>query len=119
MRKVTLRFPTKAATDLGARRVPTEPFVGGPKETVVSFYAAENRLPVVYDLLEDLSIRYKISAVRPFRGDRGPLAALTERQRGILEPAPPPGYFDPPAKTSLAKLARITGVSAPAVGTAL
>src|SRR3989304_9293762 len=98
MRKVTLRFPTKAATDLGARRVPTEPFVGGRKETVVSFYAAENRLPVVYDLLEDLSIRYKISAVRAFRGDRGPLAALTERQRGILELAHRLAYFRTPAQ---------------------
>ncbi|HKZ64225.1 MAG TPA: helix-turn-helix domain-containing protein [Thermoplasmata archaeon] len=119
---IAWRIPRDLKTivaEFGSDLVPTEPFVVGPKETVVSFYAAENRLPVVYDLLEDLSIRYKISAVRAFRGDRGPLAALTERQRGILELAHRLGYFDTPAKTSLAKLARITGVSRAAVSKTL
>jgi len=119
---ITWRIPKDLAAIIekfGADLVPGEPFVVGPEETVVTFYAAEERLPLVYDLLDDLRIEYKVSAVRPFRGDRGPLAAVTERQRSLLELAYRLGYFDTPAKTSLSKLAKIAGVSRAAVSKTL
>lgn len=119
---ITWRIPKDLAAiveEFGADLVPSEPFVIGPEETVVTFYAAEERLPVVYRLLDDLHIEYKVSAVRPFRGERGPLAGVTERQRALLELAYRLGYFETPAKTSLAKLARIAGVSRAAVSKTL
>ncbi len=119
---ITWRIPKDLAAiveEFGADLVPSEPFVIGPEETVVTFYAAEERLPLVYGLLEDLRIEYKVSAVRPFRGDRGPFAAMTERQRSLLELAYRLGYFDSPAKTSLSKLAKIAGVSRAAVSKTL
>jgi len=50
--------------EFGGDVVPTEPFVVGPEEAVVSFYAAEDRLPAVYGLLDGLGIRYKVSSIR-------------------------------------------------------
>ena len=119
---ITWRIPRDLAAIVerfGADLVPSEPFVLGPEETIVTFYAAEERLPVVYGLLDDLRIEYKVSAVRPFRGERGPLAGVTERQRSLLELAFRLGYFDTPARTSLAKLAKIAGVSRAAVSKTL
>jgi len=119
---ITWKIPRDLAAiakEFGAEVVPTEPFVIGPKESVVSFFASEDRLPTVYELLGDLHIQYKISAVRPFRGERGPLAALTDRQRTLLELAHRLGYFETPARTSLEKLSRITGVSRAAVSKTL
>jgi hypothetical protein len=119
---ITWKIPKDLAAIVGAfgtEVVPTEPFVIGPDETVVSFFASEDRVRIVYGLLEDFSIQYKLSAVRPFRGDRGPLAALTERQRAVLELAHRLGYYETPAKTSLQRLARITGVSRAAVSKTL
>jgi hypothetical protein len=115
---ITWRIPRDLAAivdEFGADLVPTEPFVLGASESVVSFYAADERLPVVYELLDDLRIEYRVSRVRPFRGDRGPLAAMTERQRTLLELAYRLGYFDTPSRTSLAKIATIVGVSRAAV----
>lgn len=119
---ITWRIPKDLATiidEFGADLVPCEPFVIGPEETMVTFYAAEDRLPVVYGLLDGLRIAYRVSAVRPFRGERGPLAGVTERQRTLLELAYRLGYFDTPAKTSLARLAKIAGVSRAAVSKTL
>lgn len=119
---ITWRIPPDLAAivdEFGSEIVPAEPFVFGPEETIVSFYAAEDRLPVVYRLLDDLRIRYKITAVRPFQGDRGPLASLTERQRTLLELAYRLGYFETPARTTLEKLAQVTGVSRAAVSKTL
>lgn len=119
---ITWRIPKDLAAivrEFGPDLVPTEPFVVGPEETIVTFYAADERLPVVYGLLDDLHIRYAVSAVRPFRGERGPLAGLTDRQRTLLELAYRLGYFDTPARTSLAKLAQIAGVSRAAVSKTL
>jgi len=119
---ITWRIPRALAAiveEFGADLVPAEPFVVGPEEAVVTFYAAEERLSLVYGLLDDLRIKYKVSAVRPFRGERGPLAGVTDRQRTLLELAFRLGYFDTPAKTSLAKLAKIAGVSRAAVSKTL
>ena len=72
---IAWKIPRSLSTivgELGGEIVPTEPFVIGPDETVVSFYAAEERLPKVYDLLDGLGIRYQVSAVRASRGERGP-----------------------------------------------
>lgn len=74
---ITWRIPKDLAAiveEFGADLVPSEPFMVGPEESVVTFFAAEDRLPLVYRLLDDLRIKYRVSAVRPFRGDRGPLA---------------------------------------------
>jgi len=119
---ITWRIPKDLAAiveEFGADLVPSEPFVVGPEETVVTFFAAEERLPLVYGLLDDLRIEYKVSAVRPFRGERGPLAAVTERQRSLLELAYRLGYFDTPARTSLEKISQIAGVSRAAVSKTL
>jgi hypothetical protein len=119
---ITWRIPKDLAAiveEFGADLVPSEPFVIGPDETVITFYAADERLPLVYGLLEDLRIEYKVSAVRPFRGDHGPLAGVTERQRSLLELAYRLGYFDTPARTTLEKLSRIAGVSRAAVSKTL
>ena len=119
---ITWRIPKALAAivdEFGADLVPAEPFVLGASESVVSFYAADERLSVVYELLEDLRIDYRVSGVRPFRGDRGPLAAMTERQRTLLELAYRLGYFDTPSRTSLAKIATIAGVSRAAVSKTL
>lgn len=119
---IAWRIPKDLAAiveEFGADLVPAEPFVVRSEETVVSFYAAEERLPRVYGLLDDLRIEYDVSAVRPFRGERGPLAGLTERQRTLLELAHRLGYFATPSRTSLAKLAQIAGVSRAAVSKTL
>jgi len=119
---ITWKIPKDLAVllhEFGSEVVPTVPFVVGHEETTVSFYAAEERLPAVYGLLEDLGIRYAVSAVRPSRGEPGALAALTDRQRSVLELAHRLGYFETPAKTSLAKLSKITGVSRAAVSKTL
>ena len=119
---ITWKIPKDLAAlvrEFGADVVPTEPFVIGPEETVVSFYAAEERLAKVYKLLNDLGIEYKISAVLRARGTRSPLAGLTERQRTLLELAFRLGYYETPARTSLARLAAIMGVSRAAVSKTL
>src|SRR3990172_11895744 len=51
MALIAWRIPRDLKTILAEFRsdlVPTEPFVVGPKETVVSFYPAENRVPAGY-----------------------------------------------------------------------
>ena len=119
---ITWRIPGDLAAvvnEFGSEVVPTEPFVVGPDETVVSFYAAEDRLSVVYRLLDNLGIRYSVSAVRRFRGQRGVLADLTGRQRALLELAHRLGYYETPARTTLARLAAIAGVSRAAVSKTL
>lgn len=119
---ITRKIPKDLAAvlgELGADVVPIQPFVVGPNETVISFYAGEERLGVVSGLLDDLGIPYEVSSVRAFRGDVGALAELTERQRSLLELAYRLGYYDTPAKTSLARLAAISGVSRAAVSKTL
>jgi len=119
---LTWRIPKDLAAlvrEFGADVVPTEPFVIGPEETVVSFYAAEEHLVKVYRLLDGLGISYKISAVLRARGAKSPLGGLTERQRVLLELAFRLGYFETPARTSLDRLARIAGVSRAAVSKTL
>ena len=119
---ITWKIPRDLAAlvrEFGADVVPTEPFVIGSEETVVSFYAAEDRLPVVYALLGDLGIRYRVSSVRGAPGTPAPLAALTDRQRTLLELAHRLGYYETPSRASLARLAAITGVSRAAVSKTL
>lgn len=119
---LTWRIPRDLAAllqEFGAEVVPAEPFVIGPEETVVSFLAAEDRLAAVYGLLDGLGIAYKVSSVRADRGSQGPLAALTGRQRALLELAFRLGYYDTPSRTSLDRLAAVTGVSRAAVSKTL
>ena len=119
---LTWKMPKDLAAlvrEFGGDVVPTEPFVVGPEETVVSFYAAEDRLPAVYGLLGGLGIRYRVSSLRTSRADGGPLAGLTDRQRSLLELAHRLGYFDTPAKCSLDRLAGVVGVSRAAVSKTL
>ena len=119
---ITWKIPEEFAEvvrEFGGDVVPTDPFVVGPEETVVSFYAAEDRLPAVYGLLDDLKIEYKVSAVRPFRGEMSVLAALTPRQRDILELAFRLGYYETPARVPLERLAAAVGVSRAAVSKTL
>jgi len=119
---ITWRIPKGLAAivdEFGTSLVPAEPFLIGPEEAVVSFYAAEERLPIVYEILGGLGIRYRVSAVRPSRGERTPLAALTERQRSLLELAHRLGYYETPARSTLDRLAAIAGVSKAAVSKTL
>jgi predicted DNA binding protein len=119
---ITWKIPKDLAAlvrEFAAGVVPTEPFVIGPEETVVSFYAAEERLTAVHGLLDDLGIKYRVSSVRAARGSSAPLAALSDRQRTILELAYRLGYYETPARTSLARLAAILGVSRAAVSKTL
>jgi len=119
---ITWKIPRDLAAlvrEFGADVVPTEPFVIGPEETVVSFYAAEERLSTVYKLLNDLGIEYKISAVLRARGTGSPLAGLTDRQRTLLQLAYRLGYYETPRRTSLARLGQIAGVSRMAVSKTL
>lgn len=119
---LTWRIPRDLAAllrEFGAEIVPAEPFVIGPEETVVSFLAAEDRLPIVYGILDGLGIAYKVSSVRAVRGPEGPLAALTERQRVLLELAFRLGYYETPSRMSLDRLAAVTGVSRAAVSKTL
>jgi predicted DNA binding protein len=105
--------------ELGSEVAPARPFVLGPEETIVTFYAADERLPLIYALLDDLRIPYEVASLRAFRGERGPLSELTERQRLLLQLAYRLGYYDTPSRTSLARLARIVGVSRAAVSKTL
>ncbi|HYS70857.1 MAG TPA: helix-turn-helix domain-containing protein [Thermoplasmata archaeon] len=119
---LTWKIPKALAAivdEFGADVVPTEPFVFGPDETAVSFYASDDRLPSVYALLDGLHLEYTVSAVHRSRGERGPLAGLSDRQRTLLELAYRLGYFETPAKTSLAHLAALSGVSRAAVSKTL
>ncbi len=119
---ITWKIPPDLAAivrGLGGDFVPAEPFVIGPEETVVSFLAAEDRLAAVHALLGDLRVRYRVSAVRPFRGDRGSLAALTARQRAVLELAHRLGYYETPARVGLDRLAAALGVSRAAISKTL
>jgi len=119
---ITWKMPKDLAAlvrEFGGDVVPTEPLVVGRDETVVSFYAAEDRLPAVYGLLGELRIRYRVSSVRRSQGNSGPLAGLTDRQRSLLELAHRLGYFETPARCSLDRLAGILGVSRAAVSKTL
>src|SRR3990170_8820240 len=54
---ITWRIPRDLAAiveEFGADLVPSEPFVVGPEETIVTFYAADERLPFVYALPDAL-----------------------------------------------------------------
>lgn len=105
--------------EIGGEVVPAQPFVVGPGETVITFYAADERVPQVYELLDSLGIPHTVESVRAFRGERSPLAELTDRQRALLELAHRLGYFDTPSRTSLAQIAKIAGVSRAAVSKTL
>lgn len=119
---VTRKMSGSLATllqELGSEVVPAQPFVVDPQDTVVTFYAGDERLPVLYALLDDLDIPYRVESVREFRGEKSPLADLTDRQRSLLELAFRLGYFETPARTDLAHLAKIAGVSRAAVSKTL
>ena len=119
---VTWKIPRDVAAivrEFGGEIVPAEPFVIGGEETVVSFYAAEKRLPNVYSLLRDMGVEYQVSSVRRAHLDGSPLAALTERQQALLRLAFRLGYYETPARTSLGRLAGIAGVSRAAVSKTL
>jgi hypothetical protein len=105
--------------EIGSEVVPARPFLVAPEATVVSLYASDSRLKAIYGMLADLGIPYAVESARAFRGERSPLAELTERQRGLLELAFRLGYYDSPARTSLDRLAKIAGVSRAAVSKTL
>ncbi len=119
---ITRRIPHDLAAllrEVGSEVVPGQPFIVGPRETILTIYAAEGRLPVVYGLLGNLGIRYEVASARVYRGERSSLGDLTERQRATLELAYRLGYYDTPSRTSLARLAKIAGVSRAAVSKTL
>jgi len=119
---ITWKIPkelNELVREFGGSVVPTRPFLVAAEETVVSFYAAEDRLPAIYGLLDDLRIQYNVSSIRTSHGDRGSLAALTDRQRSLLELAHRLGYFDSPAGCTLDRLAGIAGVSRNAISKTL
>lgn len=94
---------------LGIARAP-------PREARVVFLASEAVLPRIRTFLDGLHATYRVRAVRTATpGALEPLAALTRRQRDLLELAFRLGYYDSPAKLGLTRLGQLVGISRAAV----
>lgn len=92
--------------------VPLEIARAGPKEVRVSLLASEEALPRVRGLLTDLGTPYRVKSARSgTSASVQPLADLTGRQRNLLGMAYRLGYYDSPARISLARMASIVGIS--------
>ena len=101
---------------LGADLLPAQPFVVREADTLISFYATDAQVARVRELLSLLGLEYRVVRARRVAKEvQGPLGALTERQRHLLQLAQRLGYFETPARTDLAHIAAIAGVSKAAV----
>lgn len=101
---------------LGSDLLPARPFAFREERTLVSFYATDSQLQTVRALMEGLGVEYEVERSRRVAGrDLRPLGSLTERQRHLLQLAHRLGYYRSPARTNLAHLAEIAGVSKAAV----
>jgi predicted DNA binding protein len=97
--------------ELGAGATPTTPTTLRRNTTTISFIADEAAEKRIYALLDGVSPGWRLRRRRLERvGPRG-MTELTPRQREILNLAWNLGYFDVPARSDLARLARLTGLS--------
>jgi DNA-binding CsgD family transcriptional regulator len=88
----------------------------GPQEVQISLLAANDAVPRVRELLTELDTPYRAMSVRSgASASAQPLAGLTPRQRKLLEMAYRLGYYESPARISLARMGTILGISKAAV----
>lgn len=97
--------------ELGAGVTPTTPTLVGRDRATLSFLADEAAEKRILALLEDLGIPFELKSRTAFRGGPATTGELTARQREVLSLAWNLGYFDIPARTSLGKIAGLTGLS--------
>jgi hypothetical protein len=102
------------ARQLGADLLPAQPCVVREGECLVSFAATDAQVRRVRELLALLEIPFTVSRARRLVSG-GSLAGLTARQRDLLSLAHRLGYFESPARTDLARIASIAGVTKAAV----
>ncbi len=96
--------------------VPLSVTLSAPDEARVVLVASEEALPRLRRLLDDLGATYRVRAVRSaIPGAWAPLAALSARQREVLELAYRLGYYDSPARVALDRIGTLLGVSKAAV----
>ncbi|MDX1534841.1 MAG: helix-turn-helix domain-containing protein [Thermoplasmata archaeon] len=96
--------------------LPARPFVIEAERTRVSFHATDAQVAGIRGILDGLGLAYAVERSRRVAGtDLQPLGDLTERQRHLLELAHELGYYKSPARTDLARIAEIAGVSKAAV----
>ena len=100
----------------GGEITPVAPFRADPERTVASFYGEEAALRRVVGRLTRDGMPFHVirTTGRPYWGPAGSVE-LTERQRGVLSRAWALGYYGIPRRTSLTRLARLTGQSPPAL----
>jgi len=103
------------ARRVGADLLPAQPCIITAETGRVSFYSTDAQLRRVRELLDLLGMPYTVERTRRASGPVGPLASLSERQRDLLILAHRLGYFESPAKTDLARIAGIAGISKAAV----
>lgn len=92
--------------------VPIEVALSRPNEARAVLLASEEDLPRMRELLDALGAPYRVRAVRTAAADAWqPLAALTPRQRQLLELAFRLGYYASPAKSTLEAIGGRLGIS--------
>ena len=110
------RSVSRLLSELGSGLLPADPIAITEREASVSLYVAEPRLERLRALLADLSVPFRVRSVRPAHGDAWePLAALSPRQREILQLAYRLGYYESPSRASLERIGALAGISKAAV----
>jgi predicted DNA binding protein len=96
---------------------PTAPFRVTPEKVVASFHGEERAIRRVLKRLDREEFPYRVlrAAGHPVLTDAG-LGSLTALQARLLARAWVLGYYAVPRRTTLSKLARQSGRSAPALG---
>lgn len=99
------------------RIVPTAPFRLTAERVVATFHGEERVLRRVLSRLRREGVPFKVrrASTRPY-GPGAPTEELTARQRAVLARAWLLGYYAVPRRTTLTRLARLTGQSPPALG---
>lgn len=101
---------------LGSDILPARPFTFQATRTRVSFHTTDAQLRSLRDIMDRLGMEYEVEKSRQVAGtELRPLGSLTERQLHLLQLAHGLGYYKSPARTDLARLAEIAGVSKAAV----
>ena len=103
-------------TVAGGEITPVAPFRADPEHTVATFYGDEVALRRVVARLGRDGMPFQIlrASGRPYWGPSGS-EELTDRQRVVLSRAWALGYYAVPRRTSLTRLAKVTGQSPPAL----